>query len=141
MREEAVAAQRKFNELVDQGVYVKGSDSYIAKQTEINNLWKESYDAQNEVSRLSAEFIQYQIDGFNRVIEKQQEFISNLNTMSGLINDAAKWDFDTGNLTEMGQLSMTVDKESYNQALEVPQYSTIVITWMVYDPNSSVTTI
>jgi ElaB/YqjD/DUF883 family membrane-anchored ribosome-binding protein len=37
--------------------------------------------------------------------------------MSGLINDAAKWDFDTGNLTEMGQLSMTVDKESYNQAL------------------------
>ena len=26
-------------------------------------------------------------------------------------------------------------------SLEVPQYSTIVITWMVYDPNSSVTTI
>ena len=52
------------------------------------------------------------------MIEKQDTFINNLNTMAGLINDAAKWDYDTGNLTEAGQMSMVIDKQTYNNALD-----------------------
>ena len=115
--EEARKEQQEFNKQVREGTFVEGTDSYIQQQAEINKLWKEGYDAQVAVSKLSAEYIQFQIDGFNKILEKQQDFISNLNTMGGLINDAAKWDYDTGNLTEQGQLSMTIDKESYNSAL------------------------
>ena len=123
-REEAAKAQYEFWKMsasAENGgdpAFVKGSDAYIAKQTEINKLWQDVYDSENEVAKLSAEYIQYEIDGFNRLLEKQDTFISNLNTMAGLINDAAKWDYDTGNLTEQGQLTMVIDKESYNSALE-----------------------
>lgn len=105
----------------DQGgdpAFVKGSDAYIAKQAEINKLWQDVYDSENEVAKLSADYIQFEIDGFNRILDKQDTFISNLNTMAGLINDASKWNYDTGDLTEQGQLTMVIDKEAYNSALE-----------------------
>lgn len=115
--QEATEAQKMFNDLTDQGVYQVDSDSYIAKQTEINKLWKTAYDTQNEVAKLEAERIQYTIENFNRVLEKQQTFIDNLNIMAGLINDASMWDFDSGDLQAPGQLSMMIDKQTFDQAL------------------------
>ena len=76
-----------------------------------------AYDAQNEVAKLEAERIQSQIENFNRVLDKQSVFIDNLNTMAGLITEAAQWDYDTGNLLEPGQLTMTIDKQTFDQAL------------------------
>lgn len=98
--------------------YVKGSDAYIAKQAEINKMWKQVYDSENAIAKLEAERIQFEIDQFNRVLQKQDTFIDNLNTMSGLISDASKWDYDTGDLTTQGQLTMMVDKQSFNSALD-----------------------
>ena len=37
--------------------------------------------------------------------------------MAGLITEAAQWDYDTGNLLEPGQLTMTIDKQTFDQAL------------------------
>ena len=37
--------------------------------------------------------------------------------MAGLINDASMWDYDTGNLLEQGQLSMVIDKQTYDNAI------------------------
>ena len=115
--EKASKEQQMFNDLTDQGVYAVNSDSYIAKQAEINKLWKEAYDTQNEIAKLEAERIQYQIENFNRVLEKQSAFIDNLNVMADLITEAATWDYDTGNLLEAGQLTMVVDKQTFDQAL------------------------
>jgi len=115
--QEAVKEQEMFNKLVSQGVYVKNSDSYIAKQAEINKLWKNGYDTLNEVAKLEAEWIQYSVDNFNRVIDKQDTFINNLNIMAELINDAQMWDYDSGDLQTPGQLNMVVDKQSFDQAL------------------------
>ena len=117
-RKEQIAFQSMTGKKGSGAVYEVGSDAYIAKQAEINKLWKEAYDARNDLAKLEAESIQFEIDNMNRLLDKQDTFISNLNTMSGLINDAAKWDYDTGNLTEQGQLTMVVNKEDYNNALE-----------------------
>lgn len=117
-RKEQIAFQSMTGKKGSGAVYEVGSDAYIAKQAEINKLWKEAYDARNDLAKLEAESIQFEIDNMNRLLEKQDTFISNLNTMSGLINDAAKWDYDTGNLTEQGQLTMVINKEDYNNALE-----------------------
>ena len=103
-QEEARKEQMQFQRMIGKrgsgATYEIGSDSYIAKQAEINKLWKEAYDAENDLAKLEAERIQFEIDNLNRVLEKQDTFIGNLNTMAGLINDAAKWNYDTGDLTQ-----------------------------------------
>ena len=56
-----------------------------------------------------------------RAIEKADKFISKLDNINDLLTEEMMYDYDTGQLTDMGALSLTLNAQSMNDSLDTLQ--------------------
>lgn len=58
---------------------------------------------------------------FDRAIAKAEQLISKIDTINDLLTEEMMYDYDTGQLTDMGALSLTLNAQSMNDSLDTLQ--------------------
>lgn len=110
--EAAKKLQAQLDSSVKKGIIKKGSVEWIELTSQI-------YDAKNAVSDLDNEIEQAKQDQittiyeemFDRAIEKADRLKDKIGSINDLITEDMMIDKDTGNLTEMGALSITMNSQ------------------------------
>lgn len=116
--EAAKKLQAQLDSSVKKGIIKKGSVEWIELTSQI-------YDAKNAVSDLDNEIEQAKQDQittiyeemFDRAIEKADRLKDKIGSINDLITEDMMIDKDTGNLTEMGALSITMNSQQLDTEL------------------------
>ena len=116
--QQSADAQEQFNSLVASGELIAGTDEYIAKQTEVLNLINDAKSAQNDLREIEADRIKYTIERYEELLDRVDNYVDIIKTLGGLISEAAKFDYDTGNLTDMGQASIAIEMTAWQENTE-----------------------
>lgn len=104
--------------MVASGELIAGTDEYIAKQSEVLSLINDAKDAQNELRQIEADRIQYTIDRYEELLERTDNYVDIIQALGNLITDAARFDYKTGNLTDMGQASISIEMTAWQRNTE-----------------------
>lgn len=116
--QQSADAQEQFNNLVSRGELVAGTDEYIAKQTEVLSLINDAKNAQNDLREIEADRIKYTIERYEELLDRVDNYVDIIKALGGLISEAAKFDYDTGNLTDMGQASIAIEMTAWQENTE-----------------------
>ena len=116
--EAAKKLQAQLDSSVKKGIIKKGSVEWMELTSQI-------YDAKNAVSDLDNEIEQVKQDKitavyeemFDRAIEKADRLKDKIGSINDLITEDMMIDKDTGNLTEMGALSITMNSQQLDTEL------------------------
>lgn len=116
---EAADLEKQLAEHVKNGYIKKGSDEWIEMQSEILNAKNQVKDfdvqiANTEVEKLEVKYATL----FDRAIERIDQFKDKIGELNSLINDEMKFDYDTGDLTQAGMLSILFDVKDLNSSQE-----------------------
>lgn len=116
--QQSADAQEQFNNLVARGELIAGTDEYIAKQTEVLSLINDAKNAQNDLREIEADRIKYTIERYEELLDRVDNYVDIIKALGGLISEAAKFDYDTGNLTDMGQASIAIEMTAWQENTE-----------------------
>lgn len=109
----------ELNAGVANGTIVKGSQEWIDMQTQIVESQNDVADYNIEIEKLKQQQIGvYYEEQFTRAIEKIEQFKDRLDALKDIITDDMMIDQNTGLLTEMGALSLTLNRDEFNSNLE-----------------------
>ena len=111
--------QSQLNSAVASGVIKEGSDEWLEMATAVKEAENAVMDYEIEIQKL----YQQQIDAkyfelFDHALEQADKFINKLSTINSLIKDEMMFDYDTGELTEMGALSIVINSRQLNDTLD-----------------------
>ena len=115
---EVTDLQKQLNASVKSGIIKKGSEEWLEMTNQI-------LEAQNAVSDFDTQIEQVKQDKttavyeemFDRAIEKANRLKDKISSINDLITEDMMIDKDTGNLTEMGALSITMNSQQLNTEL------------------------
>lgn len=115
---EVTDLQKQLNASVKSGIIKKGSEEWLEMTNQI-------LEAQNAVSDFDTQIEQAKQDKittvyeemFDRAIEKANRLKDKINSINDLITEDMMIDKDTGNLTEMGALSITMNSQQLDTEL------------------------
>lgn len=115
---EATDLQKQLNASVKSGIIKKGSEEWLEMTNQI-------LEAQNAVSDFDTQIEQAKQDKittvyeemFDRAIEKANRLKDKISSINDLITEDMMIDKDTGNLTEMGALSITMNSQQLDTEL------------------------
>lgn len=118
-REVASKLQQQLNSAVISGVIKEGSDEWYEMAAAVKDAENAVRDYDIEIQNL----FQEQIDAkyfelFDHAIEQADRFIDKLSTIKDLIKEEMMFDYDTGELTEMGALSIVINTRQLNDTLD-----------------------
>ena len=111
--------QSQLNSAVASGVIKEGSDEWLEMATAVKEAENAVMDYEIEIQNL----YQQQIDAkyfelFDHALEQADRFIDKLSTINSLLKDEMLFDYDTGELTEMGALSIVINSRQLNDTLD-----------------------
>lgn len=117
--------QKQLDKSVKTGKIKKGSDEWLKMRTEIVEAESAVADYNTQIENLKQQQLTTKYEEmFDRAIDKADKFISKLNSIDDLISDDMKYDYETGELTEFGALSIALNaKELDSQIENIKQYA------------------
>ena len=117
--------QKQLDKSVKSGKIKKGSDEWLKMRTEIVEAESAVADYNTQIENLKQQQLTTKYEEmFDRAIDKADKFISKLNSIDDLISDDMKYDYETGELTEFGALSIALNaKELDSQIVNIKQYA------------------
>ena len=117
--------QAQLDKSVKTGKIKKGSDEWLKMRTEIVEAESAVADYNTQIENLKQQQLTTKYEEmFDRAIDKADKFISKLNSIDDLISDDMKYDYETGELTEFGALSIALNaKELDSQIANIKQYA------------------
>lgn len=117
--------QAQLDKSVKSGKIKKGSDEWLKMRTEIVEAESAVADYNTQIENLKQQQLTTKYEEmFDRAIDKADKFISKLNSIDDLISDDMKYDYETGELTEFGALSIALNaKELDSQIANIKQYA------------------
>lgn len=108
--------EKRFQEGVDNGTIVEGSQEWINMKSEIVEAKKAVTDYDTSIESLKQQQIGvYYEEQFDRAIEKIDQFKDRLDTLNGIISDDMKIDKNTGLLTEWGATSVMLNRNQFSE--------------------------
>lgn len=116
--ESAKKLQAQLNSSVKKGIIKKGSLEWIQLTAQINEAKNAVSDLDNEIEQAKQDqIITLYEEMFDRAIEKANQLKDKIGTINDLITDDMMIDKDTGNLTEMGMLSIALNSNQLDTEL------------------------
>ena len=116
--ESAKKLQAQLNSSVKKGIIKKGSLEWIQLTAQINEAKNAVSDLDNEIEQTKQDQITTLYEEmFDRAIEKANQLKDKIGTINDLITDDMMIDKDTGNLTEMGMLSIVLNSNQLDTEL------------------------
>ena len=116
--ESAKKLQAQLNSSVKKGIIKKGSLEWIQLTAQINEAKNAVSDLDNEIEQAKQDQITTLYEEmFDRAIEKANQLKDKIGTINDLITDDMMIDKDTGNLTEMGMLSIALNSNQLDTEL------------------------
>ena len=117
--------QAQLDKSVKSGKIKKGSDEWLKMRTEIVEAESAIADYNTQIENLKQQQLTTKYEEmFDRAIDKADKFITKLNSIDDLISDDMKYDYETGELTEFGALSIALNaKELDSQIANIKQYA------------------
>lgn len=107
--------EKRFQEGVDNGTIVEGSQEWINMKSEIVEAKKAVTDYDTSIENLKQQQIGvYYEEQFDRAIEKIDQFKDRLDTLNEIISDDMKIDKNTGLLTEWGATSVMLNRNQFS---------------------------
>ena len=107
--------EKRFQEGVDNGTIVEGSQEWINMKSEIVEAKKAVTDYDTSIENLKQQQIGvYYEEQFDRAIEKIDQFKDRLDTLNEIISDDMKIDKKTGLLTEWGATSVMLNRNQFS---------------------------
>lgn len=107
--------EKRFQEGVDNGTIVEGSQEWINMKSEIIEAKKAVTDYDTSIENLKQQQIGvYYEEQFDRAIEKIDQFKDRLDTLNEIISDDMKVDKNTGLLTELGATSVMLNRNQFS---------------------------
>lgn len=107
--------EKRFQEGVDNGTIVEGSQEWINMKSEIVEAKKAVTDYETSIENLKQQQIGvYYEEQFDRAIEKIDQFKDRLDTLNEIISDDMKVDKNTGLLTELGATSVMLNRNQFS---------------------------
>lgn len=107
--------EKRFQEGVDNGTIVEGSQEWINMKSEIVEAKKAVTDYDTSIENLKQQQIGvYYEEQFDRAIEKIDQFKDRIDTLNGIISDDMKIDKNTGLLTELGATSVMLNRNQFS---------------------------
>lgn len=107
--------EKRFQEGVDNGTIVEGSQEWINMKSEIVEAKKAVTDYDTSIENLKQQQIGvYYEEQFDRAIEKIDQFKDRIDILNGIISDDMKIDKNTGLLTEWGATSVMLNRNQFS---------------------------
>lgn len=117
--EKAQKLQEQLDKSVKSGTIKEGSDEWLKMKTEILEAESAVDDFSTEIENLKQQQLTTKYEEmFDRAIDKADKFISKLNSIDDLISDDMKYDYETGELTEFGALSIALNAKELDSQIE-----------------------
>lgn len=111
--------QEQLDKSVKSGKIKKGSDEWLKMRTEIVEAESAVADYNTQIENLKQQQLTTKYEEmFDRAIDKADKFISKLNSIDDLISDDMKYDYETGELTEFGALSIALNAKELDSQIE-----------------------
>ena len=105
----------RFQEGVDNGTIVEGSQEWINMKSEIVEAKKAVTDYETSIENLKQQQIGvYYEEQFDRAIEKIDQFKDRIDILNEIISDDMKVDKNTGLLTELGATSVMLNRNQFS---------------------------
>lgn len=107
--------EKRFQEGVDNGTIVEGSQEWINMKSEIVEAKKAVTDYDTSIESLKQQQIGvYYEEQFDRAIEKIDQFKDRIDILNEIISDDMKVDKNTGLLTELGATSVMLNRNQFS---------------------------
>lgn len=107
--------EKRFQEGVDNGTIVEGSQEWINMKSEIVEAKKAVTDYDTSIENLKQQQIGvYYEEQFDRAIEKIDQFKDRIDILNEIISDDMKIDKNTGLLTEWGATSVMLNRNQFS---------------------------
>lgn len=107
--------EKRFQEGVDNGTIVEGSQEWINMKSEIVEAKKAVTDYETSIENLKQQQIGvYYEEQFDRAIEKIDQFKDRIDILNEIISDDMKVDKNTGLLTELGATSVMLNRNQFS---------------------------
>ena len=107
--------EKRFQEGVDNGTIVEGSQEWINMKSEIIEAKKAVTDYDTSIENLKQQQIGvYYEEQFDRAIEKIDQFKDRIDILNEIISDDMKVDKNTGLLTELGATSVMLNRKQFS---------------------------
>ncbi len=107
--------EKRFQEGVDNGTIVEGSQEWINMKSEIIEAKKAVTDYDTSIENLKQQQIGvYYEEQFDRAIEKIDQFKDRIDILNEIISDDMKVDKNTGLLTELGATSVMLNRNQFS---------------------------
>lgn len=118
-QEEAVKKlQEQLNKAVKAGTIKEYSDEWLEMKSEIVDAQTAVQDYENQMEQLKQEQLTVKYEEmFDRAIEKAEKFKDKLETINSLLTEEMMYDYDTGQLTEFGALSIVLNAKQLDTSL------------------------
>lgn len=116
--EKLTKMQEQLKNSMDSGVIKEGSDEWLEMSTKIAEAESAVKEFDTDIENLKQKQLTTKYEEmFDRAIEKADKFISKLDNINDLLTEEMMYDYDTGQLTDMGALSLTLNAQSMNDSL------------------------
>lgn len=116
------ALKKQLASALSSGKIKKGSEEWLEMSTTITEAESAVKDLDTTIENTKQKQLTTKYEEmFDRAIAKAEQLISKIDTINDLLTEEMMYDYDTGQLTDMGALSLTLNAQSMNDSLDTLQ--------------------
>lgn len=120
--EKLIKMQEQLQKAMASGTIKQGSEEWLEMSTKISEAESAVKDFDTDIENLKQKQLTTKYEEmFDRAIEKADKLISKIDNINDLLTEEMMYDYDTGQLTDMGALSLTLNAQSMNDSLDTLQ--------------------
>ena len=113
------ALKKQLASALSSGKIKKGSEEWLEMSTTITEAESAVKDLDTTIENTKQKQLTTKYEElFDRAIAKAEQLISKIDTINDLLTEEMMYDYDTGQLTDMGALSLTLNAQSMNDSLD-----------------------
>ena len=116
------ALKKQLADAMSSGVVKQGTEEWLEMSTTITEAENSVSDLNTTIENTKQKQLTTKYEEmFDRAITKAEQLISKIDTINDLLTEEMMYDYDTGQLTDMGALSLTLNAQSMNDSLDTLQ--------------------
>ena len=116
------ALKKQLADAMSSGVIKQGTEEWLEMSTTITEAENSVSDLNTTIENTKQKQLTTKYEElFDRAIAKADQLISKIDTINDLLTEEMMYDYDTGQLTDMGALSLTLNAQSMNDSLDTLQ--------------------
>lgn len=113
------ALKKQLADAMSSGVVKQGTEEWLEMSTTITEAENSVADLNTTIENTKQKQLTTKYEEmFDRAIAKAEQLISKIDTINDLLTEEIMYDYDTGQLTDMGALSLTLNAKSMNDSLD-----------------------